>query len=781
MRAIVLAVLLAAWLSGPAVAFEPFVVKDIRVEGAQRTEPGTVFSYLPVKVGDRLDEAKASQALKTLYATGFFRDVRLEVEGDVLVVAVQERPTVSRIDIGGTKEFDVETLKKALADIGLAESRVFDRSVLERAEQEMKRQYIARGRYAAQVTTTVTPQERNRVAVNFSVDEGGVAKIAQINIVGNTAFTEKQLLDEMQLTTPGWLSWYTKNDQYSRQKLAGDLEALRSFYANRGYLEFTVESTQVSITPDKEKIYITITVSEGEKYTVSDVRLAGELLVPQSELESLILVRPGETFSRERLTRSTKAVSDRFGNDGYAFANVNAVPELDREKKQVGFTFFVDPGRRVYVRRINITGNTRTRDEVIRREMRQLEGAWYDASKIERSRIRITRLGYFEEGSVNIQTPAVAGTADQVDIDVSVVERSTGNLTLGAGFSSADGLVLAGSISQNNFMGSGTALNLSVNTSKANRTLVFAHTNPYFTVDGVSRTIELYRRSLDPSQVSSVAPYKTITDGAALGFGIPITEFDSINFGARFERTQIELFDDSPLRYKQFVQAFGDSPNNLILSGSWSRDTRDSIIVPTRGHYQAAFVEFATPPFDIQYYKVNYQHQWFIPLPASFVGMLRADLGYGDGLVEKSLTLPGGGTVSDKPLPFYKAYYAGGVGSVRGYETNSLGPRDINGDVVGGKEKIVANAELFFPLPGTKGDQSIRASVFADAGRVSKAAIFAPDIVQSGDYESFRFSAGVAILWISPIGPLKLSYGFPINKKPDDRIQSFQFQVGTVF
>src|SRR6266508_4928979 len=390
--------------SGAALAFEPFVVRDIRVEGVQRTEAGTVFSYLPVKVGERIDDEKAAQAVKALFATGFFRDVRLERQGDVLVVIVQERPTISRIDITGNKEFDTDTLKKALKDIGLAEARIFDRSALERAEQEMKRQYITRGKYAAQVTTTITPQERNRVAINFNVDEGESSKIARINIVGAQAFSEKQLLNEMTLTTPGWLTWYTKNDQYSKQKLQADLETLRSYYTNRGYLEFAVDSTQVSITPDKEQIYITINITEGPKYSIGDVRLAGELLLPEPELMRLILVKPGDVYSREKLTQSAKAVSDRLGSDGYAFANVNAVPEIDREKRAASFTFFIDPGRRVYIRKINISGNARTRDEVIRRELRQLEGAWYDATRIERSKVRITRLNFFED--VNVETPA---------------------------------------------------------------------------------------------------------------------------------------------------------------------------------------------------------------------------------------------------------------------------------------------------------------------------------------------------------------------------------------
>jgi len=754
-----LSALFAALFAHAALAFEPFVVKDIRVEGVQRTEAGTVFSYLPIKVGDRVDDEKASAAVKALYATGFFRDVRLESENGVLVVIVQERPTISQIDIAGTKEFDKDTLKKALKDIGIAESRIFDRSALERAEQEFKRQYINHGYYAVKVTTTVTPQERNRVAINFTVEEGQPSKIANINVVGARAFPEKTLTNEMQLSTPGWLTWYTKNDQYSKQKLQADLETLRSYYTNRGYLEFAVDSTQVSITPDKQDIYITINITEGPKYTVSDVQLAGELLLPESELMRLVRVRPGDVYSREKLTQSTKALSDRLGSDGYAFANVNAVPDIDRVKRTAGFTFFIDPGRRVYIRRINISGNSKTRDEVIRRELRQLEGAWYDAARIERSKVRITRLNFFED--VNIETPAVPGSPDQVDIEVTVTEKSTGNLLAGVGYSSADGIVLSGSISQNNIFGSGNALAFSINSSRVNRSIGLSYTEPYWTSDGVARTLELYDKNVDPSSLP-IAQYSSSTLGGAVGFGVPITETDSINVGGRIEHTKVTLFDQSPPSYFQFVKDFGTTTNSYILTAGWSRDSRDSILFPSRGVLQSLYGELALPIGDLTYYKVNYLIQWFTPMPLNTVLMLRGDFGYGGGL-------------ENKTLPFFKAYYGGGVGSVRGYETASLGPQDIQGNVIGGREKIITNAELFFPLPGAKSnDQSVRLSVFTDAGMIRDAGL-------QPELESFRYSAGVGVAWNSPVGPLKLSYALPLKKKKGDRIQNFQFQVGTIF
>jgi outer membrane protein insertion porin family len=754
----VLITALFAGLAPPAArAFEPFVVKDIRVEGVQRTEAGTIFSYLPIKVGERVDDAKAAEAVKALFATGFFRDVRLEADNGVLLVVVQERPTISKVEITGNKDFDTDTLKKALKDIGLAEAKIFDRSALDRAEQEMKRQYITRGKYAAQVTTTVTPQERNRVAVNFNIVEGDSAKIARINIVGNKAFTEKQLLDEMQLQTPGWFTWYTKNDQYSKQKLSADLEALRSFYQNRGYLEFNIESTQVSITPDKEDIYITINIFEGEPFRISDIRLAGDLPVAETELERLVTIRPGQIYSREKLQATAKSISDRLGAEGYAFANVNVVPELNRDNHEAAFTIYVDPGRRVYVRKINITGNARTRDEVIRREIRQLESAWYDGARIDRSKVRIKRLGYFDD--VNVETPPVPGTTDQADVEVTVTEKATGSLQAGLGYSSADGLVISASVSQQNIFGSGNALIAAINTSKVNRTVSVAFTEPYWTVDGISQTLEGYYRTTDATSLS-VSQYSSKTYGAAVTYGVPITETDTINVGARFEHTDLTLFDNSPPIYFDYVRQFGSTTNAFILSAGWSRDTRDDIIYPTKGTLQSALGEWGLPPGDLSYYKLNYLVQNFWPIYSDFVLMLRGDLGYGDGY---------GG----KPLPFFKAFYAGGVGSVRGYDTASLGPKDIFGNATGGKRKIVGNAELFYPI--LKGDKSVRGSVFFDAGQIYVNGNIEPL------YESFRYSAGVGLAWNSPVGPLKFSYGVPLNDKPGDKIQHFQFQVGTVF
>jgi outer membrane protein insertion porin family len=752
--------LLLGLYSASALAIQPFVIKDIRVEGIQRTEAGTVFSYLPVKVGEKLDDEKAAAAIKALYGTGFFKDVRLEVQNDVLIVMVQERPAISQINFTGTKEFDKKQLIDALKQTGLAEGRIFDKSLLDKAEQELKRQYLSRGKYAVSVTTTVTPLERNRVAINFDVDEGEVAKIRQINIVGNHAFKEKELLDLFALTTPGWMTWWTKNDQYSKQKLAADLETLRSFYLNRGYLEFAIDSTQVSITPDKKSIYITINVTEGPKYTVSDVKLAGEMLVPEEELRKLIKIHPGEVFSREKLTESTKLMGDRLGNDGYAFANVNAVPELNKEKREVAFTFFIDPGRRVYVRRINISGNTRTRDEVIRREMRQMEGAWYSAAKIARSRERVERLSYFTD--VNVETPAVTGTTDQVDLNVNVTEKPTGNVMVGAGFSSSEGIILSGSVSQANVFGTGNFLAVQVNSGKVNKVYSLSYTDPYYTADGVSRGFDIYRRRVDTSYYTTLAKYVSDSYGGGVRFGIPLNEMDSISVGLAGESTSLTLFSDSPQRFRDFVNTFGEHSTTLRLDAGWSRDTRDSLTYATKGHYQKVFGEVGLPGGNLKYYKLSYQNQWLTPLSKTFTLSLNGELGYGNGY---------GGN----PLPFFKNFYAGGVSSVRGFRSATLGPRDPSDDTsLGGNRRIVGNIEVLFPFPGMRNDKSLRFSAFVDGGNV-----FGQD--EKVSLSGLRYSGGLALTWYSFMGPMKFSIAQPLNKKEGDKVERFQFQLGSVF
>lgn len=739
-----------------AQAIEPFVIKDIRVEGIQRIEAGTVFGYLPVKVGDTMTDEKAAQAIRALFGTGFFKDVSIESDSGVLVISVQERPSIAQVEFTGTKEFEKEQLVKSLRQIGLGEGRIFDRSQLDRAEQELKRQYLALGRYAVVVTTTVTPLERNRVSINFTVDEGDVAKIRQISIIGAKAFPEKELVDLFVLRTPGWMTWWSKHDQYSRQKLSGDLESLRSHYLDRGYLEFNVDSTQVTISPDKKDIFISISITEGPKYTVSGVKVAGEMLIPEQEVLGLITVKPGETYSRTKIAESVKKISDRLGNDGYAFANVNAAPDLDKTKHQAEFTFFVDPGRRVYVRRINIAGNNRTRDEVIRREMRQLEGGWYSADKINLSRSRIDRLGYFNE--VNVETPSVTGTTDQVDVNFTVTEKPTGNILLGAGFGSGEGLVLSGAITQQNIFGSGKHLSLQVNTSKINATYALSYTDPYFTVDGISQGFDFYSREVDGTQ-GGFGRYITKTLGGGIRFGVPVTEKDTINYGLGYEDTKITTFSDSPLFYRDYVATFGNNNDAVVGSAGWIRDDRDSLIYPTKGVMQRAGLEAGLPGGTLRYYKTNYQYQRYFPLSRHYTLMLNGEAGYGEGS-------------GSKPLPFFKNYYAGGVNSVRGYRNSNIGPKDQNGDPRGGSRRLVGNVELLFPFPGLKNDKSVRLGAFVDSGLISD---------NKYDFDEFRYTTGLSLFWASPVGPLKISMAKALNSKPGDRKQVFQFTVGGVF
>ena len=747
-------VLFGVLLTFAAHAFDPFVVKDIRIEGIQRTEAGTVFSYLPVKVGDTMTEEKAAQAIRSLYATGFFKDVSLESDNGVLIVAIQERPSVAQIEFLGTKEFNKDDLLKGLRSIGLAEGRIFDRGLLDKAEQELKRQYISRGLYSAQVTTTITPLERNRVAVRFDVAEGNVAKIRQISIIGSKVFPEKELVGLFKLRTPGLMTWYSKDDQYSKQKLGADLETLRSYYLDRGYLEFNIDSTQVSITPDKTDVYITIGVSEGPQYTVSDVKLAGEMLIPEADALKLVKLKAGEVFSRARLTESTKAISDRLGNDGYAFANVNAVPDLDSKKRQVAFTFFIDPGRRVYVRRINVSGNTRTRDEVIRREMRQLEGSWYSADGIMKSKQRIDRLGYFTE--VNVETPSVPGATDQVDLNISVAEKPTGTILLGAGFGS-EGVILSGGITQQNVFGSGNHLAVQVNSSKINTLYSLSFTQPYWTVDGVSRGFDLYKRNFDPLELS-LGQYRTSTLGGMVRFGVPFTDADTVTLGVGYEDTTITVYDDSPLRITSYVNTFGENNSSVLGNVGWLRDTRDSAIYPTRGAASRASLEAGLPGGTLRFYKFNLQHQRYLPLTRNVTLHLNGDIGYGNGF---------GG----KPLPFFRNYFVGGVSSLRGYYAATVGPKDSNGDPTGGSKKIVGSAELLFPFPGLENDRSVRLGAFVDAGMAG----------ESYTFSQMRAAAGLSVLWISPLGPIKISAAAPFRSQTGDKTQALQFTFGTQF
>ena len=747
----------AALASQMAWAINPFTVRDIRVEGLQRVEPGTVFGSLPLRVGDTYTDETGSAAIRALYALGLFNDVRLDVQGDVLVVIVQERPTVAQIDFAGNREFTKEVLQNALRDAGMTAGRPYDKALIDRAEQEIKRQYINRSLYGAEVQTTVTPVARNQVNLAFNITEGQPARIKDIHIVGNRVFSESKLKDLFDLDTGGWLSWYTKSNQYSRAKLNADLEALRSYYLTRGYLDFKIDSTQVAMSPDKESMSITINITEGERFVVSGVRLEGNYLDREDEFKSLVTIKPGEPYNADEVTATTKAFTEQFGNYGYAFATVNADTEVDSGNHRVAFVIKAAPGRRAYVRRINIEGNTKTRDEVIRREFRQFESSWYDGEKIRLSRDRVDRLGFFTE--VGVTTAEVPDAPDQVDLVVTVKEKPTGSVQIGAGYSSAEKLSFTFGLSQDNAFGSGNQLDLQLNTGKYNRTVVVSTTDPYFTSDGVSRTVEAYYRSAKPYQDQG-GNYRLITMGAGLKFGVPVTEQDTVYLGVNAERTEIRTGTNIPAAYLAYAERFGYKSTSFPFTVGWSRDTRDSALAPNEGRYQRLFGELGLLG-DARYVKTNYQYQQYVPLSKQYTLAFNGELGWGKGL-------------SGQPFPVFKNFYSGGLGSVRGFEQATLGPRDVTGSFIGGARKITLNTEFITPFPGAGNDRTLRLFGFVDVGALL------------GEHEkierdAFRASAGVGVSWISPMGPLRFAFAVPVRKKAGDRIEKFQFQIGTSF
>ena len=749
--------LATAFYVGSAGAVEPFVLKDIRVEGLQRTDPGTVFASLPFRIGETYNDEKGAAALRALFATGLFKDVRIDIEEGVAVVIVEERAVIASIDFAGLKEFDKDTLIKSLKDFGIGEGLPFDKALADRAEQELKRQYLTRSLYGAEVVTTVTPLERNRVNVTFTVTEGAAARIREIRMVGNQAFSEGTLKGLFDLNDGGWFNWYSKADRYSRAKLNADLETLRAYYLNRGYLEFAVESTQVAISPDKQDISITINVKEGQPYTVVGVQLEGEYLGKDEEFKALVTIRPGEPYRAEAVTDTTKAFVQKFGTFGYAFAKVDAVPQIDRANAQVTLVLGADPQRRVYVRRINVAGNTRTRDEVVRREFRQFESSWYDGNRIKLSRDRVDRLGFFSE--VSVDSNEVPGTLDQVDLTITIKEKPTGNLSLGAGFSSAAKLALTAAIKQDNVFGSGNYLGVEINTSQSNKTLVLSTVDPYFTIDGISRAFDVYYRTTRPLN-SQGEEYELVTPGVGIRFGVPFSEYDTVFFGAGYERTEIRGANALPNNFFLWREKYGEVSSSVPLTIGWTRDRRDSALVPNAGRYERVNLDWGALG-DNRYIRLNLQAQQYFPLGRRFTYAVNGEIGYGRGL-------------SGRGYPIFKNFYVGGLGTVRGFDQGSLGPVDVTGAYIGGNRRININNELYVPVPGTGNDRTLRLFAYVDIGNV-----WGED--EKVTASSLRASTGLGLSWVSPVGPLKLSYGTPIRKKPEDRIQRLQFQIGTAF
>jgi outer membrane protein insertion porin family len=755
--------LACAVVSFPAWAVDPFTVRDIRVEGLQRIEAGTVFASLPLRVGDRYTDDKGAAAIRALFALGLFKDVRLETQGDVLVVVVQERPSVASVEFIGLKEFDKDVLVKALRDVGLSEGRPFDKALADKAEQELKRQYISRSLYGAEVVSTATPIDRNRVNLTFTITEGGPAKITQMDIVGNQAFSDATLLDQFNLDTGGWMSWYTKSDRYSRTKLNADLEALRSFYLSRGFLEFRIDSTQVAMSPNKQDMAITINITEGERFVISGVKLEGNYLDRDDEFKALVKIAVGKPYNAETVAETTKAFTDYFGKFGFAFARVEAKPQIDRRNNRVQFVLQAEPSRRAYVRRIQVAGNDRTRDEVIRREFRQLEAAWYDSDKIRLSRDRVDRLGFFTQ--VNVETVEVPGAPDQVDLLFTVAEKPTGSISLGAGFSSAEKVTLSFGIRQENAFGSGNYLAVEVNTSKYNRNLVLSTTDPYFTRNGISRTVDVFQRTTRPF-LGDINAYSLINSGAGLRFGVPVTETDTVFMGVNAEQTEIRTGTGLPDAYLEYAQKFGATSSALPLTLGWSRDGRDSALVPTRGSLQRVNADVSVGG-DVRYLRASYQFQQYFPLTKKYTLAFNTDLGWGQGL-------------KGQEYPLFKNFYVGGLGSVRGFEQSTLGPTRPTSSTnlapmyLGGSKKVVFNAEFITPFPGAGNDRTLRLFGFTDIGR----AFGENENISLGD---LRASAGIGLSWISPMGPLRFSYAMPIRQQTGDKIQRLQFQIGTSF
>ncbi len=741
-------------------AFEAFVVEDIRIEGLKRISAGTVFNYLPVTVGSRFSQENTQATISALFKTGFFQDIRIEREGNVLIVRIlKERPAIAKITFIGNEELETEDLTRALKNIGFAEGRVFNRSVLEKVELELKRQYFNLGKYSVRIKSTVTPLKRNRVSIQINVSEGVIARIKRINFVGNKAVSDDVLLDEMKLNTGSWFSFFNTGNQYSSLQLSADLEAIRSYYLDRGYIKFNLDSTQVSITPDKKAVYITINLTEGDKYTISAVKIAGHPIVPKAELLKKITIKPGQIFSRKRISQSREAIIQRIGDEGYYFANINAVPEINLEKKTVALSFFIDPGQLVYVRRINFYGNTKTRDEVLRREMRQMEGGWISTSKVKRSLTRLERLGFFE--TVTVETPRVPNTNDQVDINYSVVERASGNLMASVGFAQTEGIVFNASITQENFLGSGKRIALTFNNSRINTVYRFSYLNPYTTIDGVSRGFNLFYRTTD-AEAANLSRYTTDAYGMGINYGVPLTEFNRLNLGITVDRTKLNATDFSATEVFDFVKANGDIYNSYRLSSSWRYDSRNRALFPNKGMLHSFNAEIALPISDLKYYKINTRHQWLYPLAEDYVFLLKGQIGYGNGYGD------------NKDLPFFENYTAGGPRTVRGFRENTLGPLDSNGLSFGGNLKVVGNMELILPVPFVKKSNSFRLSAFVDVGNVY-------GLNENFDSSLLRYSTGISAIWLSPLGVLSFSLAKPLKKMEGDRVEIFQFTIGTTF
>ncbi len=762
---------LILFYSSASWALSSFTVERIELEGLSGIAESTVFNYLPIKTGEILTEQKASDIIRALFAEGFFNDVTLLRDGNTLIVKLVERPSISSIKIDGNEEISEEDLTNALKSINLSVGRIFNRSLLDKVEQEVERQYFSQGRYGIKISSKVIEQERNRVAIDINIDEGQITRIRHINLIGNNAFEDKTLTNIFQSGAHSDWSVFNSDSQYSKPKLFADVELLRSFYMDRGYIKFNVSGTQVSITPDKSDVFITITLDEGGKYTVDNVNLSGEFVVPEEELKDFLLVKPDDVFSRRMVSETTKAISDRLGLEGYAFANVNAHPEIDDENNEVSLTFFIDPGKRVYIRRVSFGGNVKTHDDVLRREMRQLEGGWFSTSKLERSKTRLMRTGFFED--VNIETPLVPGRTDMVDVLISVQERPSGSIQASVGYGQDSGIILSGSVNQNNFMGTGKRIGLEISNNDVNRVYSFSMTDPYYTIDGISRSFRLYFRETNADQALSIAGYSADEYGGSLSYGFPLSEYRRARIGFQLDNTSYRLDNNPPSLYQDFENRYGNSFDTFTILGSWSYDTRDRIVFPEEGLYTTLSADVTLPGGDLQFYKLSLQQQIFHTLFKKWTIRLDGTIGYARGYGKT------------EQVPFYEHYYAGGAQSVRGFRANSLGPRDaLLLETIGGDKKAIGIAELLFPNPFDAESKSVRFSAFVDSGWIwgqgESLDVSSIQGVQDA-LKDLRMSYGIGFTWIAPIGALKFSWAWPLREQEFDETQRFQFSIGAPF
>ncbi len=752
-------------LVNPAYAMTPFLIKRIEVVGLQRFELGAVYSDIPVKVGDTLTDKLADDIIQNLYKTGFFKDVRLEQkDSNTLIIEVQERPVISGLVINGDHEFDHDRLVQSLKDNGLSDGKIFDQSILEQAVLGLKSEYYNHGLYSVSIDAKAIPLERNRVSVTFTINEGSPAKIKSILFIGNKTFSQRTLLNQIYLTTGNILSWWYKDNQYSSDKLNGDLEAVRSYYLNRGYINFRINSVQVQLTPNKKSVYITINVYEGKQYRIKNVKVAGDSKnVPMASLQDMVKdIKPGSVVNQDHLNKSIENIKNKLGDYGYAFATVNPVPEVDNKASQVSYTFFIDTGKKIYVRQINISGNDKTRDTVIRRELRQQENSLYNASQIQRSKDRLNLLGYFK--TTDVTTTPVPGANDEVDMAVKVEETNTGSVNFGVGYAQGQGLLLNGSLSQSNLFGSGKSASLNASTSLINQSIGLSFTDPYALANGTSLGYDIYDNNYTPNN-AGISPYTTQTIGGKVRTGIPVSEFDKINFSLGFENNQIGFTSDFvPLRFIEFTNDFGNSVNEVPFSIGWVRNTTDSSLWPTKGALFSEVGDMTLPGVGAQYYRFTSTNTWFTPINDDFTLKTNGTFGtinpYGDSAI----------------VPFYQNFYAGGITSIRGYYISSLGPKDTDGSSLGGTNEAILTNELLFPMPGVKEEKSVRLSLFYDMG-----ALWGGSSFGLTPQQSFRASYGVGVTWISPLGPIKVVYALPLFNQPNDNLQPIQFMLGSSF